>query len=433
MEAHSSSDGNFALTSEEEQALLDRFLKYVKINTRSDENSTTIPSTERQWDLLDLLRDELREMGMQDVEVDEQYAYLYASLPANGEGGGRAPVIGFLAHVDTYPGTPADNVKPQVIRSYDGGDIPLPGNSNLVIRVEETPELKDLEGHTIVTTDGTTLLGADDKAGIAIIMTMLEWYLKHPEVPHGKIRIAFTPDEEIGTGSQHFDVPRFGAKAAYTVDGSHLGEIEAETFCADSATVTVTGADIHPGLAKGKLKNALRAASDLILRLPGNHLPETTEKRESYLHPYVINGEVGEVTVKFIVRAFSEEELVKREEDLKGVAASTMEAWPGVQVKVHFEKSYRNMKYVLEKYPKITDLAREAMRLSGIDPIDGYVRGGTDGSVLSYMGLPTPNLFDGALNYHGFKECISLQWMAKSCETVRRLVWLWGKETDVTG
>ncbi len=414
-----------ALSASDSEALLQRFVRYAKVHTSSKEDSETFPSTKCQWDLLRLLKGEVTEMGLAGVELDEEHGYLYATIPETIEG---APVIGLIAHVDTYPSTPGENVKPQILRNYDGKDIVLPGDPRQVITVKDTPQLSEWAGHTVITSDGTTLLGADDKAGVAEIMTAAAWLARHPELPHGKIRIAFTPDEEIGIGSKYFDVKKFGAVCAYTVDGSLLGEIEVETFSGDSATVTVTGYDIHPGLAKGKMKNAVRAAADFICRLPQEMLPEATEKREPYLHPLAVSGEVGKVVVKFILRAFSEPELKAMGEKVRQVAAEAQAAWPGVTFDVDIQESYRNMKAVLDKNPKVVRLAEEAVRLAGIKVVEGYIRGGTDGSALSFKGLPTPNIFTGAVNYHGYKECASLQWMAKACETLLYLASLWGKE-----
>jgi tripeptide aminopeptidase len=409
----------------EKRELLDRFLRYVKIHTRSSENSEIFPSTACQWDLLKILEEEMKEMGLRDVELTE-FGYLFGTLPSTLPEGREAPVVGLLAHVDTYTGTNGENVKPQIHGSYDGRDIPLPGAPGTAIEAAKNPLLQRCLGHTIITSDGTTLLGADDKAGVAIIMTLAHWFLRHPEVPHGDVRIGFTPDEETGKGTRFFDVAKFGAKAAYTFDGSLLGEIEAETFCGDSAVVTLTGFDVHPGMAKGRMVNALRAAADLISRLPKDFLPETTEKRQSYLHPYVIQGEVGKVTLKFIVRGFTVEDLESREHDLLGIARETEVAFPGLKVDVLIQESYRNMKTVLDKFPEVVDLAVEAVRRAGIEPTLSYIRGGTDGSALCFKGLPTPNVFAGGVNFHGHQEWVSLEWMCKSGDTGYHLVRLWG-------
>jgi tripeptide aminopeptidase len=374
-----------------------------------------------------MLEKEMRELGLKDVSLDE-HGYLFGTLPANLPAGRSAPVIGLLAHVDTYGGTRGDGVKPQVIERYSGGDLVLPGDPQQVIRAAENPQLARCIGHTLVTTDGTTLLGADDKAGVATIMTALEWLLKHPELQHGALRIGFTPDEEIGAGTKFFDVARFGAKAAYTLDGSLLGEIENETFCADSATATITGFDCHPGQAKGVMINSLRAAASLIERLPHDHLPETTAGRESYLHPIAVNGEVGRAVVRFIVRGFTLEDLRARNDDLRRAAREVEAAFPGVRVSVEVKESYRNMKQMLDQHPRVVELAMEAVKRAGLAPTLSSIRGGTDGSALSFKGLPTPNIFVGSMNFHGVKEWVSLEWMSKSVETCVHLANLWGAE-----
>ncbi len=415
----------FTLDSTFKKALLDRFVRYVKVNTRSSDTSESFPSTKEQWDLLKMLEQELKELGLKDIGLDE-HGYLFATLPSNLPEGRKAPAIGLLAHVDTYPGTSGENVKPQVI-DYQGGDLVLPGDPSQVIKADH-PQLSKCVGKTVITTDGTTLLGADDKAGIAVIMTQLDWLLKHPEVPHGDIRIGFTPDEEIGKGTLHFDVKRFGAFAAYTFDGSLLGEIEDETFCADGATATITGFDVHPGQAKNVMVSAIRAAAHLVSLLPKDHLPETTEKRESFLHPVAINGEVGQSVVRFIVRGFTEEDLAARRKSLEEIAAQTEKDFPGAKVAVEFKVQYRNMKQVLDKHPEIVELAMEAVRRTGETPMLNSIRGGTDGAQLSFKGLPTPNVFAGAINFHGKQEWVCLEWMAKSVETGLHLAFLWGQQ-----
>lgn len=417
----------FVLTAAEKSQLLERFLRYVRVNTRSSENSDSFPSTPGQWDLLRMLQGELADMGLAEISLDD-HGYLFATLPSNLPPQQGAPTLGLLAHVDTYCGTNGEDVKPQVIQRYDGKDIPLPGNPQQVIRAAENPILQRCVGHPIITSDGTTLLGADDKAGVAEILTVLKWLIDHPEVPHGPVRVGFTPDEETGGGTKYFDVERFGALAAYTFDGSELGEIEDETFCGDSATLTVTGFDVHPGRAKGVMINALRAASWLILHLPEDHLPETTEKRESYHHPYVISGEVGQVVLRFIVRGFTVEDLEAREAALRRVAEDTEAAYPGVRVEVKVQESYRNMKVVLDQHPQVVEKALEAVRRAGLTPVRSYIRGGTDGSALCFKGLPTPNIFAGGVNFHGFQEWVSLEWMAKAVETGLHLVALWAEK-----
>lgn len=406
-------------------ALLDRFLRYVRVHTNSSETSDTFPSTPGQWDLLRMLEGELKALGLTDVDLDE-HGYLFATLPANLPAGQTAPTIGMLAHVDTYPGTCGQDVKPQIV-DYAGGDIALSGDSAQVISGDH-PLLKRCVGHQIVTSDGTTLLGADDKAGVAIIVTIAEWLLAHPEVKHGAIRIGFTPDEEIGAGTRYFDVAKFGAQAAYTFDGSELGEIEDETFCADAATATVRGFDCHPGSAKDIMVSAIRAASRLVELLPRDHLPETTSGRESFLHPVAIEGDVGQATVRFIVRAFTDEDLAARENDLKAIAAQVESEFPGAHIDLAFKAQYRNMKQVLDRHPRVMALALEAVRRAGITPKQSSIRGGTDGAQLSFKGLPTPNVFAGGVNFHGKQEWVSVEWMVKSAETGLHLAALWGNE-----
>lgn len=417
---------HFVLGREEERELLERFLRYIALDTRSSETSETFPSTLGQWDLLRLLEGELKALGLEKVELDE-HGYLLATLPSNLPPGIAVPTVGFLAHVDTYPATPGRCDHPQVIEGYDGGDIPFRGAPGRFLRASENPLLRKCVGDTVITTDGTTLLGADDKAGVAEIMTGLAWLLRHPEVPHGKIRAAFTPDEETGKGMRFFDVKKFGADVAYTFDGSVLGEIEVETFHADGATITVKGEDTHPGTAKGRMVNALRVAARLLSGLPQGHLPETTEGRESFLHPYAIQGEVGQVTVQALVRAFTREELRQREEDLLRIARETEAAFPGSSVEVRFEESYRNMKEILDRHPDVVEKALAAVRLAGLEPVLGAIRGGTDGAHLCFQGLPTPNVFAGGVNFHGVTEWVSLRWMAKAVETFLHLVRLWGQ------
>jgi len=413
------------LTSKDKAELLERFLRYVAVNTRSDEESEDFPSTPVQWDLLKLLEGEMKEVGLTDVELDDK-GYLFGTLPSNLPNGANIPVIGYLAHVDTYGGTSGENVKPNVIETYDGSDIALTG-AGAVLDVASNPLLKECVGHTVITTDGTTLLGADDKAGVAAIMTIVDWFVKHPEIPHGELRVGFTPDEETGNGTRFFDVERFNAYCAYTFDGSLLGEIENETFSGDSASVEITGYDTHPGMAKDVLINALRVAAHFLQNLPEGFLPETTEKRQSYVHPMVIKGDVASVTINFIVRAFNVEELHEREKDLKRVAGETQTAFPGSKVEVKISESYRNMKEILDKHPKVVEYAMEAVRRSGVKPVLTYIRGGTDGSQLSFKGLPCPNIFAGGVNFHGTKEWASLDWMLKSVETGINLAVLWGE------
>jgi len=419
----------FRLEMNEEQALLERFLRYVQVDTQSDDDASCSPSTEKQKDLARLLVDELKALGCADAAVDG-WGYVTATVPSRLPAGHPpVPVLGFLAHLDTYPSTPGGGVKPQVIRDYRGGDIPLAGTPEHPISRSDYPNLDRCLGHTLVTSDGTTLLGADDKAGIAEIMTMVAWLKAHPDFSHGTLRIGFTTDEEVGRGTEHFDVAAFGAAYAYTVDGAELGEIEDENFCADSATVAITGHDTHTGQAKGHMVNALRIAASLIDRLPGDHLPETTEGRGSFLHPHHLSGSVAAAEIKFLVRAFIEEELSRREADLQRLAEEAERCFPGSRVRVQIQPSYRNMALKVAEDPKVVDFALEAIRRQDLTPLRRPIRGGTDGARLSYMGLLTPNLFTGAQGYHSVHEWASLAWMSASVECCLQIVNVWREKS----
>jgi tripeptide aminopeptidase len=417
-----------SLDATDRKELLARFLRYVQVDTQSDENSTSSPSTEKQKNLGRMLAEELKALGCTDAVMDE-WGYVYATIPGNlpkgHEGAGKVPTIGLIAHVDTYQGTAGAGVKPQVIEAYGGGDLALPGDSRQVILTADNPNLARCAGHTLVTSDGTTLLGADDKAGIAEIMTVVAWLGKHPEFHHGPVRVAFTTDEEVGRGTEHFDVAAFGADYAYTLDGSDLAEIEDETFCADSALVVVEGHDVHPGYAKGKLINAVRVATAVIERLPREFLPETTEKRQPYMHPYDIRGDVTRVEVKFLVRAFSEEELHDREETLRGIVHEVEDLFPGARITVEVKESYRNMAYKIAEDPKVLEYAFEAVRRLGLEPVRRAIRGGTDGARLSFIGLLTPNIWAGGQSFHSVQEWVSLEWMAKASEVTLHLLQVW--------
>ncbi|MCG6961802.1 MAG: peptidase T [Acidobacteria bacterium] len=416
------------LDADDRKQLLERFLRYVQIDTQSDEDSTTSPSTEKQKNLARLLVSELSELGLEDAAMDE-WGYVTATVPGNLPGShpaaGKVPTIGLLAHMDTYFSTKGEAVKPQVIESYAGGDLRLPGDPQQVITAADNPNLGRCVGETIITSDGTTLLGADDKAGVAEIMTIVAWLLRHPEFVHGPIRIGFTTDEEVGRGTEHFDVEAFAADYAYTLDGSDLGEIEDETFCADTATVTVSGYDVHPGYAKGILVNAVRVIAAIIDGLPEGFLPETTEKKEPYLHPYTLSGDVAKVSLKVLVRAFTVDELNEREDSLREVIAAVGKQFPKAKIEVAIEESYRNMSYKIAEDPKVLEYALEATRRQGIEPKRQSIRGGTDGSRLSYMGLLTPNIWAGGQSFHSLNEWVCLDWMAKAAETTIQLLGIW--------
>jgi len=333
-----------------------------------------------------------------------------------------------VAHMDTSPEVLGKDVKPQIHRKYPGGDIALSGDSSQIIRVSDSPELAKKIGDDIITSDGTTLLGADDKAGIAEIMDAIHYLVKHPEFEHGTIKIAFTPDEEVGTGVKYFDVKKFGAKYAYTLDGETIGEVENETFCADSATITFRGVPFHPGYAKGKLVNSIKIASAFVEKLPKDKMsPETTEKKEDYVHPNSVQGGVENTTVKFIVRDFEVKGLKEKEEFLRKLAEEAVRSYPRSSFEFKVEESYRNMKYVLDKYPEVVEKAMEAVRMAGLEPRLHSIRGGTDGARLCYMGLPTPNIATGGHNYHSKLEWVSVQDMKKAVETILNLVKVWTK------
>jgi tripeptide aminopeptidase len=395
-------------------------LRYAQLDTQSSETSETFPSTEKQKELSKLLVGELRELGLGDAAMDE-HGYVMATLPPSVTG--KVPVLGLMAHVDTSPEVSGEKVKPQVHSSYDGGPIKL--NDTYTLTPEQSPALRGHVGGTIITTDGSTLLGADDKAGVAEIMTLVERLQADRSIPHGMIRIAFTPDEEVGNGTKFFDVKKFGAEYAYTVDGENPGEVENETFCADSATVTFTGINVHPGYAKDKLVSAIKAAAQFVELLPPHMAPETTEKRQGYLHPVSIKGSVEETTLKFILRDFEETALKAQQKILADIAAVVRLRFPKVEIKITVEESYRNMRFVLEKDPRPVEYALEAVRRAGLKPELNLIRGGTDGARLCYMGLPTPNIFTGGHLFHSRFEWIAVEGMLGAVETLVQLVQVW--------
>jgi tripeptide aminopeptidase len=402
---------------------VDRFLKYVKIDTKSDEESETFPSDPKQVELSKLLVDELKQIGMQDVDIDE-YGYVMATLPSNSEK--SVTTIGFIAHVDTSPAVSGENVNPVIHKNYQGGDIVLPKDQTKVIDAANNPELREMIGLDIITTDGTTLLGADDKAGIAEIIDAMVYLISNPEIKHGKIRVCFTPDEEVGRGTEKFDVEKFGAKYAYTIDGSTRGEVETETFSADAVVIKFIGKNVHPGYAKGKMINAIKIAGRFLELLPKDSLsPETTEKREGYVHPTSINGNETQTIVKFIIRDFYADKLKEFEDFLKDLCEKTVAQFPGSTYEFQVNEQYRNMKYVLNDHPQVEDYAIEALNRLGITPIQSAIRGGTDGSRLSYMGLPTPNLFAGGHNFHSYTEYVAIQDMYEAVKMIVTLAQVW--------
>mgnify|MGYP003288557577 CR=1 FL=1 len=403
--------------------LKERFLKYVGFDTQSDENSTSFPSTDKQLILLRALKEEMEQMGMTEVTMDE-HGYVMGTIEAS-EGYEERPVIGFLAHVDTSPDMSGAAIKPQIIQNYDGEDIALGGD--VVMKVEEFPELKFFEGHTLITTDGTTLLGADDKAGVAEIMTAAEYLLSNPEVKHGKIRIGFTPDEEIGRGVDYFNVEAFGAKFAYTVDGGMEGELEYENFNAAGAKLSISGRNIHPGSAKDKMVNAIQLAMEVNALLPVTMRPEHTEGYEGFFHLVGIKGEVEQAEMSYIIRDHDRAKFEQKKELIKRAVAFVNERHGGEFVHLMLKDQYYNMREMVEPHPEIIEKAMEAMEQAGVKPIVKPIRGGTDGSRLSYMGLPCPNLFTGGMNFHGKFEYVSLNSMYKEVLTIVNLVRLWAE------
>ena len=401
----------------------ERFLRYVVIDTQSDPASATCPSTEKQKDLGRLLASELRAMGLSDAHLDE-HGYVYATIPANTDK--RVPVICFCSHMDTSPDCTGANVKPQIVRNYSGGDIVLPSDPTQVIRAADHPALADQIGNDIVTTDGTTLLGADNKAGIAEIMDATLFMLRNPHIKHGTIRILFTPDEEIGRGVDKVDLKKLGADFAYTIDGETAGNIEDETFCADGVTITIEGVSTHPGFAKGKMEHAIKIAAAIVERLPKtNCSPETTEGRQGFLHPVGIYGALETTTLELIVRDFAESGLKEKEALLEDIVKEVMRDFPRSTYRMEIKQQYRNMKQVIDRHPEIVDNAVEAIRRAGLTPTKTAIRGGTDGSRLSFMGLPCPNIFAGEHAFHSRLEWVSVQDMEKAAQTIVHLAMVW--------
>ncbi|MBR4064776.1 MAG: peptidase T [Tidjanibacter sp.] len=401
----------------------ERFYKYIAYDTQSSEESESFPSTDKQKVLLADLAEEMRALGMTEVEMDE-YGYVMGTIPATA-GYEAKPTIGFISHVDTSPDMSGKDVKPREIADYDGSDIAL--NSELTMRVAEFPELSFFKGHTLIVTDGTTLLGADDKAGVAEIMTAAEWLIAHPEVAHGKIRIGFTPDEEIGRGVDFFSVERFGADFGYTVDGGMEGELEFENFNAASAKFTVKGRNIHPGYAKDKMINAMHVAMEVASMLPATQRPEHTEGYEGFYHLVGMKGEVELAELSYIVRDHSREKFEQKKEYLQRVEKYMAEKYGEGVVSLALRDQYYNMREMVEPHPEVIDKAKKAMEMAGVVPIVRPIRGGTDGSRLSYMGLPCPNLFAGGMNFHGKFEYCSVQSMERATQTIINLATLWAE------
>ncbi|WPY99351.1 peptidase T [Christiangramia sp. OXR-203] len=409
------------------QHIIDRFLSYVRIDTQSDPESTSTPSTMKQWDLANKLVDELKAIGMQDVTIDE-HAYVMASLPANVPH--EVPVIGFVSHFDTTPDFSGTNVNPQIIENYDGKDIVLNKEKNIILSPEYFDDLLQYKGKTIITTDGTTLLGADDKAGITEIMTAMEYLVNNPEIPHGKIRVCFTPDEEIGRGAHKFDVEKFGAEWAYTMDGSQIGELEYENFNAARAVVKVEGKSVHPGYAKDKMVNSMYIAQDFINSLPRMETPEHTEDRQGFFHLSSIKGDVEETVLEYIIRDHDLGHFQARKEMMQDLASEICSQYDRDLITIEITDQYRNMREKVEPVMHIVDLARDAMEAVDIEPIIKPIRGGTDGAQLSFMGLPCPNIFAGGHNFHGKYEYVPVESMQKAAEVIVKLAELTAKKYE---
>ncbi|WP_144701901.1 peptidase T [Fictibacillus phosphorivorans] len=403
------------------QEIMDRFITYVKVDTQSDGSSDSTPSTEGQWTLANMLVEELKAIGMEEVTVDDN-GYVMATLPSNSDK--DIPVIGFLAHVDTATDFTGTNVKPQIVENYDGETIILNKDLHIELSPNDFPSLQDYKGHTLITTDGTTLLGADNKAGIAEIMTAMKYLIEHPEIKHGKIRVAFTPDEEIGRGPHKFDVAAFGAKYAYTMDGGPLGELEYESFNAADARIRILGKNIHPGSAKNKMVNAAKIAMELNGKLPVEEAPEHTEGYEGFYHLIGLKGDVEQTDMYYIIRDHDKELFQKRKDRMLEIVDEMREKYGQDKVQLEMNDTYYNMKEKIEPVKEIVDLASEAMKKLDIEPNIKPIRGGTDGSQLSFMGLPTPNIFTGGENYHGRHEYISVDNMIKATQVIIELVQL---------
>ncbi|MEY9185254.1 tripeptide aminopeptidase [Bradyrhizobium sp. USDA 326] len=401
----------------------ERFLRYVTIDTQSDPESPSSPSTEKQKDLGRVLAAELKAMGVEDAHLDD-YGYVYGTIPANTEK--KVPVICFCSHMDTSPDVTGKDVKPQMVKNYRGGDIVLPGDTSQVIRFAEHPALKNQIGNDIITTDGTTLLGADNKAGVAEIMDAAHFFINNPDVKHGTVKILFTPDEEIGRGVDNVDLKKLGADFGYTMDGESAGCVEDETFSADGATITINGVSAHPGYAKGKMEHAIKIAAAIVERLPKEGCsPETTTGKQGFLHPIGIEGALEQATLSFIVRDFTEEGLKEKEVQLETIVKDVMKDYPRSTYKFEVKEQYRNMKQVIDRHPHVVEYAVEAIRRAGLRPMRTAIRGGTDGSRLSFMGLPCPNIFAGEHAFHSRLEWVSRQDMEKAVQTIVHLAMVW--------
>ena len=399
--------------------IVNRFLKYVSFDTQSDEASSSTPSTEKQFRLAEYLVEELRAIGLEEVEMDAQ-GYVYATLPSNVDH--AVPTIGFIAHIDTSPDASGANVRPRIVQNYDGTDIVLDAEAGIVTTVEKFPELLRHVGEDLIVTDGHTLLGADDKAGIAEIVSAMAYLVQHPEVKHGRVRVAFNPDEEIGRGAHQFDVERFGCEWAYTMDGGEVGELEFENFNAASARIDITGVSVHPGFAKDKMVNAARLATELVQKMPAAEVPEATTGYEGFFHLTGLSGSVERATLNFIIRDHDRERFEARKAMLRGLVQGMNLKYGYEAIALQLDDTYYNMREKVEPVMHIIDIAREAMEAAGVEPQIKAIRGGTDGAQLSFMGLPCPNIFAGGLNFHGPHEFLPIPNLKKACEVVIQIV-----------
>ncbi len=405
----------------------DRFVKYAKIDTQSDPNSKTCPSTEKQKNLAKVLVEELIQMGIKDAEMDE-HGYVYATIESNTSK--KVPTICFCSHMDTSPDCSGTNVKPVIHKKYDGKDIVLPNDNTQIIKFKEHPALADQIGNDIVTADGTTLLGADNKAGLAEIMDAAHYLMTHPEVKHGKIRLLFTPDEEIGRGADKVNIKKLNAEFGYTMDGETLGHVENETFSADGVSIKIKGFPTHPGFAKDKMQHAIKIAAQIVNKIPVDKTPETTEKKQPFMHPVAINGGLEEVEIKFIIRAFDTPTLMALEEELRQITIEVLSHYDKCSYEFFVVQQYRNMKDVLNTCPQVVDYALEAIKRTGVTPVLSSIRGGTDGSRLSFMGLPCPNIYAGEHAFHSKQEWVSVSDMQKATETIVHLVSIWEEKAN---
>lgn len=409
-----------------EHTVLDRFLRYVRVDTQSDPHSETVPSTEKQKNLGELLVNELKEIGLEDAHMD-RYGYVYATLP--GTSSRQVPVICFCSHMDTSPDSSGTDVEPIVHRNYDGGEISLPAG-DVVLRPADHPDLADQVGNDIVTASGKTLLGADNKAGVAAIMDAVAYLSRNKDLEYGTVRILFTPDEEIGRGVDKVDLDKLGADYAYTIDGEKRGSLEDETFSADAMTIRIQGVSAHPGFAKGKMESAIKLAGDILSKLPKDRLsPETTDKREGFIHPVSVQGTVESAVIELIIRDFDTGALEDHAAEVKDIVKEVGKAYPNSKVEVDVREQYRNMKEVLKLHPNVVAFAEEAIRRAGMEPIKSSIRGGTDGSRLSFMGLPCPNIFAGEHAFHSREEWVSVQDMEKSAQTIVHLAMIWAEKS----